>query len=95
MPCLPPSRGSPRGRQWPRSKEFGDYDLAANLCSYRIDKVSQIASNSLGLKIHCEIVALNLTVMVLFSTDVVLNSVGQTVNFASFDMDRDGAITIA
>ena len=76
-----------------RCKEFGHYDFAANLYAYRIDNVSQIASNSLGLKIHCEIVALNPTMKVLFSKDIVLNSVGQTVNFASFDMDRDGAIT--
>jgi hypothetical protein len=76
-----------------RCKEFGHYDLGANLYAYRIDKASQIASNSLGLKIHCEIVALNPTVKVLFSKDIVLDSVRQTVNFASFDMDRDGAIT--
>ena len=76
-----------------RCKEFGHFDLAANLYDYRIDKASQIASNRLGLKVHCEIVQLNPTVRVLFSKDIVLDSVGQTINFASFNMDRDGAIT--
>jgi hypothetical protein len=75
-----------------RCIEPGHYDLAANLYAYRKDGVRQTEANNLGLKVHVEIVKLNPEVKVAYSRDIVLDSVGQTVNFASFDMDRDGAI---
>jgi len=77
-----------------RCIEPGRYDLAANLYAYRKDNVNQTESTSLGLKVHVEIVKLNPEVQVAYSRDIVLDRVGQTVNWASFDMDRTGAITL-
>jgi hypothetical protein len=77
-----------------RCIEPGHYDLAANLYAYRNDRVSQTNSNNLGLKVHVEIVKLNPSVQVAFSRDIVLDRVGQTVNWASCDMNRAGAITL-
>ena len=77
-----------------RCIEPGRYDLAANLYAHRKDNVNQTESTSLGLKVHVEIVKLNPEVQVAYSRDIVLDRVGQTVNWASFDMDRTGAITL-
>lgn len=77
-----------------RCVEPGHYDFAANLFGYRIDGADQSQARNLGLKVHVEIVKLNPTVQVAYSRDIVLDRVGQTVNFVSFDMDRTGAIKL-
>ncbi len=77
-----------------RCVEPGHYDLAANLYDYRIKHFSEASRRDLGLKVHVEILALNPQVRVLFAKDIELDSVGQTINWASFDMDRDGSITL-
>lgn len=77
-----------------RCVEPGRYDLAANLYGYRVDNVAQSDRRDLGLKVHVEIIGLNPNVRVLFAKDVTLDRMGQTVNWASFDMARDGSITL-
>ena len=77
-----------------RCVEPGHYDLAANLYAYRVDSLNQTQSKDLGLKVHVEIVGLNPSVRVLYANDIVLDRVGQTVNWASFDMDRQGRVTL-
>lgn len=76
-----------------RCVEPGHYDLAANLYAYREGGLSVGAKRGLALKAHVEIVGLNPAVRVLFAKDIVLDAVGQTINWASFDMGRDGRIT--
>ncbi len=77
-----------------RCIEPGHYDLAANLYAYRVDSLNLTQGKDLGLKVHVEIVSLNPSVRVLFANDIVLDRVGQTVNWASFDMDRQGHVTL-
>lgn len=77
-----------------RCVEPGRYDLAANLYQYRVEGLAQERRRDLGIKVHVEIVSLNPTVRVLFAKDVVLDEIGQTVNAASFDLARDGSITL-
>jgi uncharacterized protein YfaP (DUF2135 family) len=75
--------------------EPGHYDVGVNLYAYRINgQIQSSSADAFALKCHVEIVALNPTVKLVFSKDVVLDRVGQTVNVASFDMDRDGKITL-
>jgi hypothetical protein len=78
-----------------RCIEPGHYDLGANLYAYRVGGQGQDDRRDLGLKVHVEIVALNPRIQVLFSKDITLDSVGQTVNWASFDMARNGTIKLA
>ena len=77
-----------------RCIEPGHYDLASNLYAYKIDGVNQDNARNLGLKVHVEIVGLNPSYRLVFAKDVVLDYVGQTINWASFDMDRTGAVTL-
>ncbi len=77
-----------------RCVEPGHYDLAANLYAYRVNSINQVNRKGLGLKVHVEILGLNPNVRVLFAKDIVLNRVGETVNWASFDMDRSGHVTL-
>src|SRR5208283_3421568 len=77
-----------------RCIEPGHYDLAANLYAYRIGSINAVDRKDLGLKVHVEIVGLNPSVRVIFAKDIVLDRVGQTVNWASFDMDRQGHVTL-
>ena len=77
-----------------RCVEPGHYDLAANLYEYRINHFSESSRRDLGLNVHVEILGLNPQVRVLFAKDIALDAVGQTVNWASFDMARDGSITL-
>jgi hypothetical protein len=77
-----------------RCVEPGHYDLGANLYAYRLGAVDQVDRRDIGLKVHVEILALNPSVHVVFAKDIVLDQVGQTVNWASFDMARDGQITL-
>jgi hypothetical protein len=78
-----------------RCVEPGHYDLAANLYQYQVNGLSVGPKRGLGLKVHVEIVGLNPAVRVLSARDIVLDSIGQTVNWASFEMSRDGRITFA
>jgi hypothetical protein len=78
-----------------RCIEPGHYDVGANLYAYRVDNVGQGDKRDLGLKVHAEIVALNPNVHVVFAKDITLDRIGQTVNFASFDLDRAGGFKIA
>jgi hypothetical protein len=75
-----------------RCIEPGRYDLGANLYA---DHDRVIDPRAIGLKVHAEILALNPSVHVVFAKDLVLDSVGQTVNWASFDMARNGQITLS
>lgn len=77
-----------------RCVEPGHYDLAVNLYEYRENHLSVPGKRGLGLKVHVEILGLNPQVQVLFAKDITLESVGQTVNWASFEMGRDGSITL-
>jgi hypothetical protein len=79
-----------------RCIEPGHYDVGVNLYAYRINGhgPNADAANSLALKCHVEIVALNPMVKLVFSKDIVLDRVGQTINVISFNMDRDGRITL-
>jgi hypothetical protein len=74
-----------------RCVEPGHYDLGANLYT---DHDAVPDRRAIGLKVHAEIVGLNPSVRVVFAKDFVLDYVGQTVNWASFDMARDGQITL-
>lgn len=77
-----------------RCVEPGHYDLAANLYAYRANSINQVDRKDLGLKVHVEILGLNPTVRVLFAKDIVLDRVGETVNWVSFDMDRRGHVML-
>ena len=48
-----------------------------------------------GVKVHVEIVAVNPTVHLVYSKDVTLDRVGQTINVESFDLSREGKIALA
>lgn len=52
-------------------------------------------SNGLAVPVHIEIVGLNPRVSTLFAKDVTLDRVGQSINVTSFDLDRDGKLTLA
>ena len=77
-----------------RCIEPGHYDAAVNLYAYRVDNFNQKDRTDLGLKVHCEIVAINPSVHLVFAKDVTLDRVGQTINWALFDLDRAGTITL-
>jgi len=77
-----------------RCLEHGHYDIAANLYAYRVNSIDQVDRKDLGLKVHVEILGLNPSVRVLFAKDIALDRVGETVNWASFDLDRSGHVTL-
>ena len=77
-----------------RCVEPGHYDLAANLYAYWKGGIRQTDADGVAMKVHVEILKLNPTVKVAFSRDIILDRVGQTVNFASFDMDKQGDIAM-
>ena len=64
------------------------------LYAYRANSINQVDRKDLGLKVHVEILGLNPTVRVLFAKDIVLDRVGETVNWVSFDMDRRGHVML-
>ena len=78
-----------------RCIEPGHYDLGAHLYAYRIEGLAADDRKDLGLKVHVEILAINPSVRTIFSKDIVLDRVGQTNNTVSFNMARDGSITLA
>ena len=77
-----------------RCIESGHYDAAANLYAYHENGNSQDARKDIGLKVHAEIIGVNPSIHTLWAKDIVLDYVGQTVNWGSFDLTRDGAITL-
>ena len=74
-----------------RCVEPGHYDLAANLYEYREKHLSEPGRRDLGLKVHVEILELNPAgARARSRKDMTLDRSEQTINWASFDMDRDG-----
>lgn len=69
-----------------RCAEPGRWDIAVNDFTSRVDSPTTV---------HVEITGLNPQVQTLFSGDVVLNHRGDTKNAASFDLDREGKLTLA
>jgi hypothetical protein len=77
-----------------RCIEPGRYDVAENLYAYRIDGLGADLRRDLGLKVHVEVVKINPEIKVVFAKDVTLDWVGETLNVVSFDLARDGSITL-
>src|ERR1700727_2519547 len=65
----------------------GHYDVGINLYSDR-----ELAKGAASIPVRVEITGLNPQVTTLFAKDVALDSVGQTINVASFDLSPDGKI---
>jgi len=65
----------------------GHYDVAANLFSYHSDSREPI-------KAHIEITSLNPAIRTVWAGDVTLNRLGETINAVSFDLDKDGEVTL-
>jgi hypothetical protein len=79
-----------------RCVEPGHYDLGVNLYAFRRNgAVLRGALRGPGVKVHVEIVAVNPTVHLVYSKDVTLDRVGQTINVESFDLSREGRIALA
>ncbi len=72
-----------------RCLEPGRWDVAVNLYSDR-----ELAKGAASIPVRVEITGLNPQVATLFAKDVALDQVGQTINVASFDLDRDGKIKL-
>lgn len=70
-----------------RCIEPGHYDVAVNLFSYHGDTGEPITA-------HVEITGLNPNVKALWAGDVTLKNVGETLNAVSFDLDKDGHVTL-
>lgn len=69
-----------------RCIEPGHFDVAIN----------EFTDNTRGpIPVHVEITGLNPSVRTLFSGDVTLGHTGQTHNVVSFDLDREGNLTLA
>ena len=77
-----------------RCIEPGHYDVGVNLYAYRENSVSRVGIHGLELKVRVEILGVNPAVHVVFAKDVSIDHVGETVNVASFDLDRAGHITM-
>lgn len=77
-----------------RCANAGSYVAAVNLYAYREGSLNQDQRRDLGLKIHCEVVAIEPTVHLVFQKDIVLDRVGETVNWTAFDLDSAGALTL-
>jgi hypothetical protein len=67
----------------------GHYDVGVNLYSDR-----ELAKGAASIPVRVEITGLNPEVATLFAKDVALESVGQTINVASFDLTYDGQIKL-
>jgi hypothetical protein len=73
-----------------RCFEPGHWDVGVNLYSDR-----EIVKSGKDIKVHIEIVGLNPEIRTIFAKDAALDRVGETVNVVSFEMGRDGKITLA
>ena len=67
----------------------GHYDVGVNLYSDR-----ELAKGKASIPVRVEITGLNPQVTTLFAKDVALETVGQTINVASFELGLDGQITL-
>jgi hypothetical protein len=67
----------------------GHYDIGINLYSDR-----ELAKSAASIPVRVEVTGLNPQVKTLFAKDVALDQVGQTINVASFDLSREGKITL-
>lgn len=70
-----------------RCVEPGRHDVAVNLFSYHGDTGAPITA-------HIEITGLNPSVKTLWAGDVTLKRLGETQNVVSFDLDKDGHVTL-
>ena len=70
-----------------RCVEPGHYDVAVNLFSYHSDSGEPITA-------HVEITGLNPNVRTLWAGDVTLKHNGETLNAVSFNLDKDGHVTL-
>lgn len=70
-----------------RCIEGGHYDVAVNLFSYHGDAGAPVTA-------HVEITGLNPSVKTLWAGDVTLKRLGETQNVVSFDLDKDGHVTL-
>ncbi len=78
-----------------RCVEPGHYDLGVNLYAFRENGIAKSgALSGPGVKVHVEIVAVNPKVHVVYTKDVTLDRVGQTINIESFDLSRHGSIAL-
>lgn len=78
-----------------RCLEPGRYDFGIHLYAYRVNGADRRDTKPLELRVRFEVVGLNPTMRTLLSKSVTLDRVWQTINVASFDMDRSGRITFA
>jgi hypothetical protein len=67
----------------------GHYDVGVNLYSDR-----ELAKGKSSIPVRVEITGLNPQVTTMFAKDVALETVGQTINVASFDLTLDGQIKL-
>ena len=67
----------------------GHYDVGVNLYSDR-----ELAKRKSSIPVRIEITGLNPQVTTLFAKDVGLESVGETINVASFDLMLDGRVKL-
>jgi hypothetical protein len=67
----------------------GHYDVGVNLYSDR-----ELAKGKASIPVRVEITSLNPQVTTQFAKDVAFESVGQTINVASFDLSLDGQIKL-
>jgi hypothetical protein len=70
-----------------RCVENGHYDVAVNLFSYHGDTGEPITA-------HVEITGLNPNVKTLWAGDATLKHLGETDNVVSFNLDKDGHVTL-
>lgn len=71
-----------------RCLEAGHYDVAVNLFSYHTNERGD------PITAHIEITGLNPSVKTLWAGDITLTHMGETLNAASFDLDKDGHVTL-
>jgi hypothetical protein len=70
-----------------RCLEPGHYDVAVNVFSYHSDPGTPITAS-------ITFTGLNPSVKTIWAGDNVLERLGETVNFVSFDLDKDGHVTL-
>ena len=79
-----------------RCIEPGRHDAAVHLYAYRDKGLSALPTRrGLAVRVHIELIALNPSYRVLDAKDVTLDHVSQSVNALSFELARDGTVTLA
>lgn len=71
-----------------RCFEPGRWDVGVNL-------YSEHGHGDKAIPIHVEVTGLNPNIRVVWAGDVTLDHTGQTINVISFDLDKDGKLTLA